>query len=58
MGDIRGMGRHTRRNKKIEKAKYLEKYTLDRKIKKSIFNVFKELSVDAKTDVVPAPLGR
>ena len=41
---------------KIESAKYFKKYTLDLKVKICVFNVFKELSVDAKIDGLPIPL--
>ena len=57
LGDIRGTGEYTGCNKKIEPAKYLEKYTFDRNVKKYEFNVFKELSVDVKSHDVPVLLG-
>ena len=41
----------------IEPAKYPEKHTLDQKVKTYLFNVFKELSVVAKSDDALAPLG-
>ena len=47
---------NTGSNKKVEPAKYFEKYTLNRKVKKYVFSVFKELHVD-KIDDVPDPLG-
>ena len=45
-------------NKKIESAKYLEKYTLDRNVKKKVRVqcFYKKLFVDTKNDDLPSPL--
>ena len=43
-------------NIKIDLVKYLEKYTVKRKVKKNTFSMFlKKLSLDAKVDDLPAP---
>ena len=42
----------------MESAKYLKKYILDRKLKKYIFSIFKELSVDARIDDVGVDEGQ
>ena len=46
-------------NKKIEPAKYVEKYTLDHKMKKILIHCFffLNLSVDMKIDDLSVPLG-
>ena len=44
-------------NKNIEQAKHLEKYILDRKVKKKHLMFFEKLSVDAKIENFPTLLG-